>query len=268
MKTVLNFYKKLPFNVYDNCDLAVKNIKNFNLKKTYPFLDKTIKNSKEIIDIGCGGGWLINVISYHYKKIVTGLDFNKIAINHATKISKQLKNKNNFIINDIFKMNLNKKFDLIISLGALHHTKNAMQALNRILKLGKSNSIICVGLYHKYSRKPFLEKFKKLKNRSETNLFAIYQQMHKLTDKKHQISWFRDQVLHPHETSHVLQEVLSIFKKNKYKFIGTSINRFQRESVSNILKKEKKLYKYALNKIKKNIYYPGFFITMGKKYDC
>jgi len=265
MKKVLNFYKKMPFNIYDNAEVAIKNIKNFNLKETYPFLDETIKNSNKIIDIGCGGGWLVNVISYHYKKIVTGLDFNKIAINHAKKISKKLKNKNHFIINDIFKMNLDKKFDLIVSLGVLHHTKNAIQALDRICKLGKSNSVICVGLYHKYSRKPFIEKFKKIKNRSNNNLFEIYKQMHFLTDQTHQISWFRDQVLHPHETSHTLQEVIDIFKKNKYEFIGTSINRFKKEPISDILYKEKKLYKYALNKIKKNIYYPGFFITMGKK---
>jgi len=48
MKKVINFYKKMPFNIYDNAEVAIKNIKNFNLKETYPFLDETIKNSNKI----------------------------------------------------------------------------------------------------------------------------------------------------------------------------------------------------------------------------
>ena len=67
-KEVLSFYQKLPFNIYDNIDKACENIKKFNLKKTYPFLVDSIIESSTIIDIGCGGGWLVNSIAHKYKK--------------------------------------------------------------------------------------------------------------------------------------------------------------------------------------------------------
>ena len=35
---VLEFYTSLPFNIYEDPGLAIENIKNFNLKNTYPFL--------------------------------------------------------------------------------------------------------------------------------------------------------------------------------------------------------------------------------------
>jgi len=141
-----------------------------------------------------------------------------------------------------------------------------MGALDIVCKMGKLGSKIYIGLYHKYGRKPFLEKFNNKKNFTEKEKLKLYSFIHPLKDKKHQLSWFRDQVLHPHETQHVLEEVLAIFKKNGYNFIGTSINKFNKtENLNDILNVEKKLYNYALDKINNNIYYPGFFIVGGKK---
>lgn len=105
---VLSFYEELPFNIYEDEKKSIQNIKNFNLKKTYPFLHDVILNSNSIIDIGCGGGWLTNVISYHYKKTVTGIDFNPVAIEFAKKISKKLKNDNNYLIQNIFDLSFDK----------------------------------------------------------------------------------------------------------------------------------------------------------------
>jgi len=263
---VLEFYKPLPFNVYEDPALAIENIKNFNLQKVYPFLEEPVKAADTIIDIGCGGGWLANALAYHYNKNIIGLDFNPVALEHAKKNSKILKNKNQYIEENIFNYTPDKKFDLILSMGALHHTKDCMKALDIACNMGKPGSKIYIGLYHKYGRKPFLEKFNGDKNLKEQDKFKLYKSMHHLKDEKHLLSWFRDQVLHPHETQHVLEEVLQVFTKNNYDFIGTSINKFdKKESLSSILKKEKKLYDYGYKKMQNNIYYPGFFITGGKK---
>lgn len=262
---VLAFYTSLPFNIYDDSSLAIENIRNFNLKKTYPFIIEAVNGSDTIIDVGCGGGWLTNVLAYHFNKSVTGLDFNPVALEHAKKISEMLNNKNEYIAENIFTYKSDKKFDLIISMGVLHHTIDCMKALEIICDMGKMGSKIYVGLYHKYGRKPFLEKFNS-KNLKEKDKLELYKLMHPLKDEKHQLSWFRDQVLHPHETQHVLEEVLEVFKKKNYSFTGTSINKFDKqESLESILNKEKKLYDYAFKKLKNNIYYPGFFIVGGEK---
>ena len=62
---VLEFYTSLPFNIYEDLGLAIENIKNFNLKNTYPFLVDDVNAEKTIIDVGCGGGWLANILAYH-----------------------------------------------------------------------------------------------------------------------------------------------------------------------------------------------------------
>jgi len=51
-----------------------------------------------------GGGWLVNSLSYHHgKKIqITGVDFNPVAIEYATKIKKELNLNSNFITSDLF----------------------------------------------------------------------------------------------------------------------------------------------------------------------
>ncbi len=262
---VLDFYKDLPFNIYQDPRLAIKSIKNFDFQKVYPFLVEPIEKSEKIIDVGCGGGWLTNAIAYHFKKQVFGLDFNPLAIEHAKKISKELKNNNSYVVADIFNHNISEKFDLIISLGVLHHTKNCLEGLKQFLNFGKKKAICCVGLYHKLGRKPFLESIKYNQDLNDKEKFEKYKSMHPLKDSKHQLSWYKDQILHPHETHHDLKEIKDALKKNNYEFISTSINNFEKvKNINDIYEKEKLLHQYALKKIQKNQYYPGFFIIMAQ----
>ena len=138
--------------------------------------------------------------------------------------------------------------------------------IKHICKFGKSNSYIFLGLYHKYGRKPFLDHFEKIKNESNKFKFNVYKRLHNIDDEKQLYSWFRDQVLHPHETHHTFEELINIFQIAKYKILSTSINKFKDiKSFEEVISDEKKLTYYAENKIKNNEYYPGFFITVGKK---
>ena len=49
---------------------------------------------------------------------------------------------------------MRKNHDLIISMGVLHHTKDCLKALNHICKIGFRGTVIYIGLYHKFARKP------------------------------------------------------------------------------------------------------------------
>ena len=265
---VLNFYKIMPFNIYGDISNACNNIKENPIKKTYPFLNNLIMGSKNILDVGCGGGWLVNNLSYHFKdKNVLGIDYNPEALKFAENVSKHLKNNNKFHEISLFDFDPPKKFDLVISIGVLHHTHDCLKALDKTCKFLNKKSNICIGLYHKYGRKPFLDFVKELNNLDEDKKFEKYKEIHKLKDQLQLKSWFRDQVLHPHETQHTLSEVLDVFKLNNIKFTGTSINHFKLEKLEDILKKEKELYSYGKTKIDNKIYYPGFFIVTGEKND-
>jgi len=265
-KKVLDFYKIMPFNIYGDLTKACENIKSNPIDQIYPFLKENLSKAVNILDVGCGGGWLVNNIGYYYKsKLITGIDFNPAAIKFASEVSTKLNLNNKFEIQDLFTFD-QKGFDLILSMGVLHHTNNCLGALDHICKLGSKKSNIYVGLYHKFGRRPFLDFVNSIKHLNEKQKFKKYQEMHKLTDEVHLKSWFRDQVLHPHETQHTLQEVLEIFNKNNYVFMGTSINHFsQGDSIEKILQEEKKLLDYASEKIKNKIYYPGFFFVRGEK---
>ena len=174
--------------------------------------------------MGCGVGSFVNSLSFHVKEIqVTGVDYNQIAIDFANDIKKKMKLKSSFLKQDLFDINFNKKFDLVTCIGVLHPTNNCLQGINKILEL--SPNYILLGLYHKHGRKPFLDHFDNLKTKysslntsqKETKLFEEYKKLDKkASDDLHSKSWFKDQVLHPHETLHTFKEIIPTFHNKNY----------------------------------------------------
>ena len=107
---------------------------------------------------------------------------------------------------------------------------------------------------------------KQYENENEKFRLEKYKELHKLSNAKHLYSWFRDQVLHPHETQHTFEEISPILKDNGYEIFSTSINRFENHNTDEeIINMEKDLEEYGRNKLNDKIYYPGFFIVIAKK---
>jgi len=275
-RNVLEFYKKLPFNTYSNNKAAIKSIKKKNPINIYPPLKDIIINKEDfnILDVGCGVGWFVNSLSFFFKKIqVTGVDYNQVAINFANNIKEKMKLKSSFLKQDLFDMNFNKKFNLVTSIGVLHHTNNCLEGIKKLLAL--SPNYILLGLYHKHGRKPFLDHFDNLKikysslntSQKETKLFEEYKKLDKReSNVLHLKSWFKDQVLHPHETQQTFKEILPVFLNKNYEIFKTSLNKFEYiKDYKNIIDAEKDWYEYGLNKLKRKEYYPGFFIVVAKK---
>ncbi len=269
---VLEFYKELPFNISGNLDLHEDQLRKFNPLKVYPELEKIISNYEKlkIIDFGCGAGWLVNSLSFHLgkKAEITGVDFNPKAIEYAKNIRDRMQLKSKFEVSDLSMYEDSSNYDLIISLGVLHHTNDCLKAIKYISKFGNEKSNLFLGLYHRYGRKPFLDYFKQMTKKSDAYKFSMYKKIHKnIKDEQKLYSWFRDQVLHPHETQHTFEELIDVFKSCNYKIISTSINKFEKiEDIKKIISLEKKLYDVGMKKLEQNQYYPGFFITIGKKF--
>jgi 2-polyprenyl-3-methyl-5-hydroxy-6-metoxy-1,4-benzoquinol methylase len=80
---VLEFYRELPFNIRETVDASATAITSKNNFEVYPGVGNLIQRESRVLDAGCGTGWLSNTIAYHYKCLVTGIDFNPVAIERA-----------------------------------------------------------------------------------------------------------------------------------------------------------------------------------------
>lgn len=281
-KEVLEFYRSLPFNYYSDINQQVESVKNGmnNISANGP-LDKQIKDSKRIIDIGCGAGWLSNSISYLYKnKEVTGIDFNSVAVNRAAEVAKTMKLSTKFYVEDLFNFKPEQKYDFLISIGVLMCTNDCLRAIKSVIQncLTEEGKIY-IGLYHLHGRKPFLDYFKNLQSKgySDEDLLKEYGKIHSsLKDKTHLESWFRDQVLHPHETLHTMEEIIPILKEQNMVLTSTSINKFEKIDYDNvkgynnsqlldIFEKEKQMKYVSEKALKDKRYYPGFFTFFAER---
>ena len=154
-KTVLNFYKILPFNYYGSIEQQVKSVtRKGPVEGIYPPLKGLVTSFKNILEIGCGTGWATNSIANHYNKKILGLDFNPHSIEIAGSVGKKLELQSEFICEDLFAFSEEKRsnedcFDLIISLGVLLHSDNCIGAIKAICKnLLSEKGYFFVGLYH------------------------------------------------------------------------------------------------------------------------
>lgn len=270
---VFNFYAEMPFNFHADSTAAAEHIKKSNIiKDTYTVLSPYIakKSNVSLIDIGCGAGVIANNIAYHCNIEVLGIDFNPVAIERAREVSSLLGNRNSsFRAADLFDFYPEKPFDIALSLGVLHHTMDCLRALRHVLKnMVRHGGFAFIGLYHKFGREPFIEHFQALKRQqfSEQALYEEYRRLNKsITDEPFLKSWFRDQVLHPHESLHTLEEIILILDECGCRLVSTSINKFRSfSSPEYLIKEEKKYTAISKEKLQEGLYFPGFFIFLPR----
>jgi len=272
---VLEFYKQLPFNYRGDVNQGVQVILNRNTVEAYPVLPPILKPDCRVLDVGCGTGWMANTIAYYYRCYVVGIDFNPVAISRAREMAAVLSSRATslsleFVEADLFQFFPNQAFDIVISLGVLHHTNDCSAGLRHLCRsCVKPRGHMFIGLYHKYGRKPFLEHFSSMMARgaSETEMFQEYRRMHSaVTDETQAYSWFRDQVLHPHETQHTLEEIMPLLQEEGVELLSTSINRFQPfDSVESLFELEKTYEEHGKEMLANKRYFPGFFVFLARK---
>jgi len=127
-----------------NVKQLVNNKKKFLIERLKLPL-KIFKNS-ELLDLGCGSGQ--NTINYDWAGAkCTLVDYDKKStVNARNLFGKFAKNKFKVYRKDLFKFNLKKKFDFVISNGVAHHTFDTVKSIKLAINFLKKDGILILGL--------------------------------------------------------------------------------------------------------------------------
>jgi len=270
---VRDFYEGMPFNYYSSPAAAAARLRRNPLPSACPDLDGLLRSGsvRSVLDFGCGAGWLANVVARHYGIPVTGVDFTGKAIARARSVSRRLQTHDlaSFVVGDLFEF-AGTAADLVTSVGVLHHTRCAREGFERIQRFVAPRKYVYLGLYHLHGRKPFLELFRDLvSGEGEEAAFRRYVELDSTRrgDRMHARSWFRDQVLHPHESSHTLAEVSEWLAAAGFEIERTSINRFEAfDRIETLLDAEKDYEEVSRRaNFREGRYFPGFFTVLARR---
>jgi SAM-dependent methyltransferase len=267
---VLEFYKELPFNIFGSVKEHKEFIRSGASLKPHSALLEVIDRQTSVLEVGCGVGRFSAQIEDRFGASVTAIDFNPVVIEYAKEAAKSLGLHVKYEAADLFKFEPQEKFDVCVSLGVLHHTNNCVAAVQRCLgSYIKVGGYFYLGLYHLYGRRPFLQHFEKMSasGASEEYLLREYTRLDNgKTDPTHLRSWFRDQVLHPHETQHTLKEITEVCRKSDARLVSTSINQFKKfHSESELFEREVEYEEISKQRISEGKYFPGFFTALYQK---
>ena len=281
-RKVNDFYNILPFNYSSTAAYFAGAIRAGNaIKINYPNLHQIILNStlQDVIDVGCGTGWFSNTIAFHYGQKVLAVDLCAPALDRVREISSELNTAGLVATRkqDLFTLQ-GGAYSLVNSLGVLHHTHDCALAVRTISALVDQGGYFHLGLYHKYGREPFLNLFAGqirkssqcgvLSEEEEGAAYDIFRNLNaNIKDETFLRSWFRDQVLHPHETQHTFEEVCGWMDGLGFRILSTSINGFQPiGAVEDLFQEEKKYFGISVRRnVEEKVYFPGFFTVLAQK---
>lgn len=197
-KEIKEFYDTVKFpGLYNSSDIT--NIEDYLLYERYlDFIES--HNIQTILDVGCGSGYVTNIIAYHFPHIkIVALDFSS-TINHGKQISKELGLTNiKWVQTNFFDFTSNDTFDLVLSNGSIHHMPDFDRAVEKVKSL--SHRYIMLGVYNKYGK--WMQR--KVRPKFITECFEL------------------DQIKIPFELSFTNKEVLGYFKDHKLIKVTPSI---------------------------------------------
>lgn len=149
---IQTFYSKIKFpGLYDLDDLNFyqESIDN----KFLSVYNTGIQGSERILDIGCGTGFITNLLAIKNPNIkIDAVDFCD-SIEFASEFSKEHNIINvTYYKEDFFKFNSTKKYDCIICNGVLHHMPLYQDAIEKIKTIITPTGKLILGVYNSYGK--------------------------------------------------------------------------------------------------------------------
>jgi carbamoyltransferase len=212
------FYEEHPFPSYDGVqefgDLVNRGTKNSFMKG---LLD-AVGYNKLIFECGCGTGQWSHFLSLNNNHVL-GIDLSlsslKLAVEH--KIRNDVP-RAAFVQMNIFELGVkDASFDVVISSGVLHHTRDAREAFASIVRKVKRGGIVVVGLYNWFARVPTAMRARLIELLGPKIDYVV---RNRIRDPLKAEIWIKDQYYNPHETWHSIDEVMGWFRENNVAYLN------------------------------------------------
>ena len=255
-------YEENPYPRWENLGLSIE---PRNFKKVINDSDlnldlKKIKISKklEILIAGCGTGQHALTTASKYKNAnILALDLSFKSLSYAKRKAIELKINNiDFIQGDLLDIkSIGRKFDIIESVGVLHHMNNPFNGWEVLTKCMNSNSLMLIGLYSERARKHILQiknKFNKLI--LETNNKNIIKFRKNLLENNNDqldgietspdfytVSGVRDLLFHVKENMFTINKIKDHLKRLELVFLGFE-DKLVKENFKQIYTNKEDLY--------------------------
>ena len=225
IKTVNEFYEENPFPGFDITKYSYGEDLFEQASWFGKLLDDQIPYDARILDGGCGTGQLASFLALRGRKILA-IDYSQKSLLKAMALKERLGIKSvEFQRMNILQPQLPiEEFDVVMSMGVLHHTPDPYLGFQNLVKSCKTGGKIILGLYNTWGRMPVhcRRKIKKILHKSQVQNKAVSRQLVGDTgDIEKTETWLADQYEHPHESSHSITQVLDWFAKNNIDYINS-----------------------------------------------
>lgn len=239
-KSVREQYEENPYPRWRYCNQL--SLVDFNQDLNFQISPNRFyfQNKKKNLDIllaGCGTGkHLVTIAKFKNSKILA-LDLSLSSLAYAKRKVDEFGYKNiEFLHSDILDLNkLDKKFDVIHSVGTLHHMEYPLDGLKKLYDILRVDGILRLGLYSELARKEVidLKKIIKLKeykdNIDDIKLFrkfilaenkssALYKSI--FNKDFYSTSSIRDLLFHTKEHQFTIPKIIKIINDFNFEFLG------------------------------------------------
>jgi SAM-dependent methyltransferase len=219
-ETVRRFYSEAPFPSYGARDTLATLRLRAERSPLARLLDEAIPDDARVLDLGCGTGQM-TIFLANGKRLVVGADLTRASLALAADAARRFDvARALFVETDLRRPGLAEgRFDVVLSLGVLHHTPDPRAAFASLARLARPGGVIVVGLYNAFARLP--HRLRRLLARATGMRLVPWDPVlsRRQAEPARRAAWLRDQYLHPEEHRHTLGEVQDWFRENEVEYL-------------------------------------------------
>ena len=201
------------------------------------YMRQTIDNNQlKVLIAGCGTGNQILHTQMYKNTHITAIDLSLSSLGYAQRKINELGIDNVELINmDILEISLlEKKFDLILCSGVLHHMDDPSEGLKALVRVLKNNGFLNLSLYSELARQDIVKarnyiasknlqpNEEHIRNFRETIFAGKAPEINSLTKSSdfYTLSSCRDLCFHMQEHRFTINQLQEILKSNELEFLG------------------------------------------------